>query len=83
MDHGQLSIASLDADGFGWIAGEHTTYGYNETSLDVNQRCIRDRSIIIWAMENMLQHSPCRARTDCKELIAMINEPQNGQDLHG
>ncbi|KAF3582380.1 hypothetical protein DY000_02028973, partial [Brassica cretica] len=30
-----------------------------------------------WAMENMLQHSPCQSfGTDCKELIAMINEPQ-------
>ena len=30
-----------------------------------------------WAMENMLQHSPCqRFGTDCKELIAMIKEPQ-------
>ncbi|KAF2559202.1 hypothetical protein F2Q68_00018262 [Brassica cretica] len=30
-----------------------------------------------WAMENMLQHSPCQSfGTNCKELIAMINEPQ-------
>ncbi|WZZ48823.1 hypothetical protein YC2023_048930 [Brassica napus] len=29
-----------------------------------------------WAMENMLQHSPCQSfGTDCNELIAMINEP--------
>ena len=29
-----------------------------------------------WAMENMLQHSPCESfGTDCKELIAMIKEP--------
>ena len=30
-----------------------------------------------WKMENMLQHSRCQSfGTDCKELIAMINEPQ-------
>ncbi|KAF2544867.1 hypothetical protein F2Q70_00021197 [Brassica cretica] len=30
-----------------------------------------------WAMKNMLEHSPCQSfGTDCKELIAMINEPQ-------
>ena len=30
-----------------------------------------------WAMENMLQHSTCqRFGTDCKELIAMLKEPQ-------
>ncbi|KAF3558054.1 hypothetical protein F2Q69_00010877 [Brassica cretica] len=30
-----------------------------------------------WAMENMLQHSPCQSfGTDFKELIAMIKEPQ-------
>ncbi|CAG7901244.1 unnamed protein product [Brassica rapa] len=30
-----------------------------------------------WAMENMLQHSPCQSfGTDCKELITMIKEPQ-------
>ncbi|KAF3535384.1 hypothetical protein F2Q69_00023498 [Brassica cretica] len=30
-----------------------------------------------WAMENMLQHSPCQSfGTDCKELIAMLNDPQ-------
>nr|VDD18305.1 unnamed protein product [Brassica rapa] len=30
-----------------------------------------------WAMENMLQHSPCQSfGTDCKELIAMIEKPK-------
>ena len=30
-----------------------------------------------WAMKNMLEHSPCQSfGTDCKELIAMINELQ-------
>ena len=30
-----------------------------------------------WAMENMLQHSTCQSfGTDCKELIAMIKDPQ-------
>ncbi|KAG5389725.1 hypothetical protein IGI04_031266 [Brassica rapa subsp. trilocularis] len=30
-----------------------------------------------WAMENMLQHSPCQSfGTDCKELITMLNDPQ-------
>uniref|UniRef100_A0A0D3BWZ4 RNase H type-1 domain-containing protein n=1 Tax=Brassica oleracea var. oleracea TaxID=109376 RepID=A0A0D3BWZ4_BRAOL len=30
-----------------------------------------------WAMENMLQHSPCQSfGTDCKELIEMKKEPQ-------
>ena len=29
-----------------------------------------------WAMESMLQHSTCQSfGTDCKDLIAMINEP--------
>ncbi|KAF3530640.1 hypothetical protein DY000_02041219 [Brassica cretica] len=28
-----------------------------------------------WAMDNMLQHSPCqRFGTDCKELIAMLRQ---------
>ncbi|KAG5384365.1 hypothetical protein IGI04_035835, partial [Brassica rapa subsp. trilocularis] len=31
-----------------------------------------------WAMENMLQHSTCQSfGTDCKELIAMIKDPQD------
>ena len=30
-----------------------------------------------WVMENMLQHMSCQSfRTDCKNLIAMIEEPQ-------
>ncbi|KAF3490369.1 hypothetical protein F2Q69_00053635 [Brassica cretica] len=30
-----------------------------------------------WAMENMLQHSPCQSfGTDCKELIAMIKDQE-------
>ncbi|CAG7864407.1 unnamed protein product [Brassica rapa] len=30
-----------------------------------------------WAMENMLQHSPCQNfGTDCKDLIAMIEKPK-------
>ena len=32
-----------------------------------------------WAMESMIQHSTCqRFGTDCKDLIAMIQEPQLG-----
>ncbi|KAF2596656.1 hypothetical protein F2Q68_00009016 [Brassica cretica] len=31
---------------------------------------------LLWAMENMLQHSTCQSfGTDCKELIAMIKKP--------
>ncbi|KAF3496278.1 hypothetical protein DY000_02053416 [Brassica cretica] len=31
---------------------------------------------LLWAMENMLQHSTCQSfGTDCKDLIAMIKEP--------
>ncbi|KAF3552918.1 hypothetical protein F2Q69_00036732 [Brassica cretica] len=30
-----------------------------------------------WTMENMLQHSTCQSfGTDCKELIAMVKDPQ-------
>lgn len=30
-----------------------------------------------WTMESMLQHSTCqRFSTDCKDLIAMVTEPQ-------
>ncbi|CAG7888666.1 unnamed protein product [Brassica rapa] len=34
------------------------------------------------AMENMLQHSPCQSfGTDCKELIAILKEPQKWQSF--
>nr|VDD22562.1 unnamed protein product [Brassica oleracea] len=48
---------------------EHTTYGNTELHSEVET--------LRWAMENMLKHSPCQSfGTGCKELIAMINEPQ-------
>ena len=37
-----------------------------------------------WVMENMLQHSTCQSfGTDCKELIAMIKEPQAWPSFNG
>ena len=42
-----------------------------ETSLHSELEALR------WAMESMIQHSTCqRFGTDCKDLIAMIQEPQ-------
>ncbi|KAF3522897.1 hypothetical protein F2Q69_00048494 [Brassica cretica] len=42
-----------------------------ETSLHSKLEVLR------WAMESMLQHSTCqRFETDCKDLIAMIADPQ-------
>ncbi|KAF2582377.1 hypothetical protein F2Q68_00006424 [Brassica cretica] len=33
--------------------------------------------VLRWAMESMLQHSDCqRFGTDCKDMIAMIADPQ-------
>ncbi|KAF3554430.1 hypothetical protein F2Q69_00011330 [Brassica cretica] len=41
-----------------------------ESSLHSEVEAVR------WAMENMFQHSPCQSfGTDCKELIAMLNDP--------
>nr|VDD61540.1 unnamed protein product [Brassica oleracea] len=48
-------------------------------------RNLRRREIVLhsevealqWAMDSMLQHSSCQLfGTNCKDMIAMINEPQ-------
>ncbi|KAF3577794.1 hypothetical protein DY000_02028557 [Brassica cretica] len=42
-----------------------------ETPLHLELEALR------WTMESMIQHSNCkRFGTDCKDLIAMIQEPQ-------
>ena len=42
-----------------------------ETALHSELEALR------WAMKNMLQHSTCqRFETDCKDLIAMLTDPQ-------
>ena len=42
-----------------------------ESALDSQLEALR------WAMESMLQHSTCQSfGTDCKDMIAMIKNPQ-------
>ncbi|CAG7897505.1 unnamed protein product, partial [Brassica rapa] len=76
MDRGQLLTDLVDVDGSGDKAENVQLMGTRnftrcESALHSEVEALR------WAMENMLQHSPCqRFGTDCKELIAMIKEPQ-------
>ncbi|KAL0696176.1 hypothetical protein Bca4012_063356 [Brassica carinata] len=66
--------------GYGWVwmdslgkaqLMETRNYIRRESALHSELEALR------WAMENMLQHSTCQSfGTDCKDLIAMIKEPQ-------
>ncbi|CAG7897157.1 unnamed protein product, partial [Brassica rapa] len=75
------SWTSMDqCSGIGWVwkddRGKIQLMGTknvrrHETSLHSELEASR------WAMESMLQHSTCQKfGTDCKDLIAMVNDPQ-------
>lgn len=59
--------------------------GLGKVQLMGTRNCIRRESTLHtelealrWEMKNMMQHSTCESfGTDCKDLIAMIAEPQN------
>ena len=68
--------ASAPFSGYGWVWMDSSgiiqlmgtrNFTRRESALNSEVEALR------WAMENMLQHSPCQTFvTDCKELIAMI-----------
>ena len=78
LDGSWISLAHFS--GYGWVwmdsAGNIKLMGTKniprrKSALHSEVEALR------WAMENMLQHSTCqRFGTDCKELIAMIKDPQ-------
>ena len=78
MDLGQLLLILVDVDGFRLPCLPQTiqlmgtrNFIRRESALHSEVEALR------WAMENMLQHSTCQNfGTDCKELIAMIKDPQ-------
>ena len=72
--------SSAHFSGYGWVWMDSVgniqlmgtrNFTRRESALHSEVEALR------WAMENMLQHSKCQSfGTDCKELIAMIKDPQ-------
>uniref|UniRef100_A0A0D3CDF9 RNase H type-1 domain-containing protein n=1 Tax=Brassica oleracea var. oleracea TaxID=109376 RepID=A0A0D3CDF9_BRAOL len=72
--------ASDRFSGCGWVwmdSGENTQLMGTRNFTRCESALHSEVETLRWAMENMLQHSPNQSfGTDCKELIAMIKEPQ-------
>ncbi|KAF2557652.1 hypothetical protein F2Q68_00014698 [Brassica cretica] len=72
--------ASDRYSGCGWVwmdSGEDTQLMGTQNFPRCESALHSEVEELRWAMENMLQHSPCQSvGTDCKELIAMIKKPQ-------
>uniref|UniRef100_A0A0D3BHP9 RNase H type-1 domain-containing protein n=1 Tax=Brassica oleracea var. oleracea TaxID=109376 RepID=A0A0D3BHP9_BRAOL len=72
--------ASDRFSGCGWVwidSGENTQLMGTRNFMRCESALHSEVEALRWAMENMLQHSPCQSfGTDCKELIAMIKEHQ-------
>ena len=77
IDGSWTSTAQFSGNGWVWLdsLGKVQFMGTRnhirrEFALHLEMEALR------WAMESMLQHSTCQSfGTDCKDLIAMINEP--------
>ena len=62
--------AWMDGSGNAQLMGTRN-FPRRESALHLEVEALR------WAMENMLRHSTCQSfGTDCKELIAMVKDPQ-------
>ena len=78
LDGSWTSSANFSGCGWAWMDGsgnaqlmETRNFPRRESALHSEVEALR------WTMENMLQHSNCQSfGTDCKELIAMVREPQ-------
>nr|VDD51356.1 unnamed protein product [Brassica oleracea] len=72
--------ASDRFSGCGWVwmdSGENIQHMGTRNFTRCESALHSEVEALRWAMENMLQHSPCQSfGTDCKELIAMVKEPQ-------
>ena len=70
---------SANFSGLGWVWMDNTgnTQLMGMKNLPRRESALHSEvEALRWAMENMLQHSTCqRFGTDCKELIAMLDDP--------
>ncbi|KAF3486719.1 hypothetical protein F2Q69_00056599 [Brassica cretica] len=61
---------------YGWVwmdSGENIQLMGTHNIIRCESALHSEVEALRWAMDNMLQHSPCQSfRTNCKELIAMI-----------
>ncbi|XP_048620086.1 uncharacterized protein LOC125590530 [Brassica napus] len=78
LDGSWTSSANFSGCGWAWMDGSGNAQLMGTRNFPRRESALHSEvEALRWAMENMLQHSNCQSfGTDCKELIAMVREPQ-------
>ncbi|XP_048608697.1 uncharacterized protein LOC106363524 [Brassica napus] len=78
LDGSWTSSANFSGCGWVWRDGSGNVQLMGTRNFTRRESALHSEvEALRWAMENMLQHSNCQSfGTDCKELIAMVKEPQ-------
>ncbi|XP_048622593.1 uncharacterized protein LOC106430409 [Brassica napus] len=78
LDGSWMSSANFSGCGWAWMDGSGNAQLMGTRNFPRRESALHSEvEALRWAMENMLQHSNCQSfGTDCKELIAMVREPQ-------
>ena len=77
LDGSWTASAQYTGCGWAWLDSGGNIQLLGTRNLNRRESALHSEvEALRWAMENMLQHSTCQNfGTDCKELIAMINDP--------
>ncbi|XP_048605537.1 uncharacterized protein LOC125583041 [Brassica napus] len=77
LDGSWTTSANFSGLGWVWMNNTGNTQLMGMKNLPRRESALHSEvEALRWAMENMLQHSTCqRFGTDCKELIAMLDDP--------
>ncbi|XP_022558258.1 uncharacterized protein LOC111206163 [Brassica napus] len=78
LDRSWTSSANFSGSGWAWMDSSGNTQLMGTRNLPRRESALHSEvEALRWAMENMLQYSNCQSfETDCKELIAMVKDPQ-------
>uniref|UniRef100_A0A0D3D347 RNase H type-1 domain-containing protein n=1 Tax=Brassica oleracea var. oleracea TaxID=109376 RepID=A0A0D3D347_BRAOL len=78
LDGSWTSSANFSGSGWAWMDSSGNTQLMGTRNFPRRESALHSEvEALRWAMENMLQHSTCQSfGTDCKELIAMVKDPQ-------
>ena len=78
LDGSWTSSAVFSGCGWAWMDSSGNTQLMGTRNFPRRESALHSEvEALRWAMENMLQHSTCQSfGTDCKELIAMVKDPQ-------
>ncbi|XP_048620311.1 uncharacterized protein LOC106408459 [Brassica napus] len=78
LDGSWTSSVNFSGSGWAWMDSSGNTQLMGTRNLPRRESALHSEvEALRWAMESMLQYSNCQSfGTDCKELIAMVKDPQ-------